>query len=90
MSAAMEWLLTLFAMLSAVSGALNGVRGDETQLHRAEAASPVQVAAAVAQAAVVQVAPVIPANLPPAAGVEALPDLPRIAAIPLYVDRLRE
>ena len=86
----MEWLLTLFAMLSAVSGAFDGVRGGETQLHRAESGSAVQAAAVVAKAAVAVIAPVIPANLAPAARVEPLPSLPLVASIPLYADRLIE
>jgi hypothetical protein len=86
----MEWLLTLFAMLSAVSGAFNGVRGEETQLHRAEAASAVQIVAVAAQAAVVMILPTIPANAPFVAVLPAMTDAPHISGIPLYADRLIE
>lgn len=86
----MEWLLTLFAMLSAVSGAFNGVRGEETQLHRAEAPSAVQIVAVAAEAAIVVILPTIPANARFVAAVPALPVSPRIAGIPLYADRLIE
>lgn len=86
----MEWLLTLFAMLSAVSGALNGVRGEETQLHRAEAASQVQMVAAVAQTAIAVALPHVPVVAPLSAELPVLPRVQRIASIPLYADRLIE
>lgn len=86
----MEWLLTLFAMLSAVSGAFNGVCGEETQVHRAEAASAVQVVVATAKAVVAVASPPIPVAAPVSAALPPLPRVERVASIPLYADRLIE
>ena len=86
----MEWLLTLFAMMSAFTGGLNGVRGDETQLHAAEASSAVRVVAQVAETIVAPAALSIPAGILLSTDVAPLADAPLIAAAPLYVDRLIE
>lgn len=86
----MEWLLTLFAMLSAFTGGLNGVRGAETQLHAAEAATAVKVVAQVVETAVAPVAPSIPAGVLLSTEEAPLADAPLLAAAPLYADRLIE
>ena len=83
----MEWLLTLFAMLGAVTGASAGVRGEEAQLHRAEASAAVRAAAAAAETIVVRADPALPANVPAAAAVRTPAPAPAIPAIPLYLDR---
>ena len=86
----MEWLLTLFAMLGAVTGAHNDVRGEPAQVHQAEAAAAVQAAVAVAQVAVARAAPAVPA-LEALPGEVQSPPVQRInAAAPLYADRLIE
>jgi len=86
----MEWLLTLFAMLGAVTGGVNGVRGDEARQHAAEAAAAVQVVAQISEAAVVPLAPSIPAAALLSTEVAPFIDAPPIAAVPLYADRLIE
>jgi hypothetical protein len=86
----MEWLLTLFAMLGAVTGGLNGVRGDEARLHAAEAATAVQVVVQVSETAVAPLALSIPAATLLSTEVAPLADVPPIAAGPLYADRLIE
>ena len=84
---AMEFLLILSAMLSAVTGAISGARAPEARLHHAEA---VQSVAPVRREAERSVAAVIPMAAPVAAIVhEALPAFAP-AAIPLYADRLIE
>jgi hypothetical protein len=84
---AMEFLLILSAMLSAVTGAFAGVRAPEPRLHHAavvEAQAPCleqvqQVARREAPAR----------DLPRIAAIFAPPSF-EIAAIPLYADRLIE
>ena len=86
----MEWLLTLFAMLGAVTGADNGVRGEQAQAHHAEAASAVQVAAAVAEATIARETPAVPVRPSTSRDVQSPPNLRVVAAAPLYADRLIE
>lgn len=86
----MELLLTLFAMLGAVTGVFSGVRGPEAQVHQAEAAATVEAIAAVAEAAVEPIVAVIPANDGFSMEVVPLPAFALSAAIPLYADRLIE
>ncbi len=86
----MEWLLTLFAMLGAVTGAHNGVRGEHAQVHQAEATSAVQVAAAVAEATIARETTAAPARETMPSDVPAPPSVRVLAAVPLYADRLIE
>lgn len=84
---AMEFLLILSAMLSAVTGAISGARAPEARLQYAEA---VQTVAPVRQEAERSVAAVIPMAAPVVAQVyDALPAF-ALAAIKLYTDRLIE
>lgn len=84
---AMEFLLILSAMLSAVTGAISGARAPEARLHHAES---VQTVAPVKREAERSVAAVIPMAAPVVAIVhDALPAF-ALAAIPLYADRLIE
>jgi hypothetical protein len=89
--AAMEFLLILSAMLSAVTGAFGGARAPEARLHHETQAEAIQAAAP----ATLAVAPVsdLRAELPvppPRAAPSALPLFSLAAAIPLYADRLIE
>ena len=86
----MEWLLTLFAILGAVTGADGGVRGEQAQIHRAEAASPVQVAAAAAEATAARETPAVPARKATPGEVHSPANPCVAAAVPLYADRLLE
>ena len=86
----MELLLIFAAMLTAVTGAFTGARGPEARLAHAEAASPVEAAAAVAEVAVRKVATSIPENAALATDVPALRGFILSAAFPLYADRLIE
>ena len=83
-AAAMELLLILSAMLSALTGAVSGVRAPEPRLHQAEAAQSVAPAR---REAAQRLAAAIPAAAPVAATVHALADLAPAASIPLYADR---
>lgn len=85
----MELLLTLFAMLGAVTGAVNGVRGEEMRIHQAEAAVAVEAAVGVRQAQVAGVARV-PARAVPSPGAPASPGPAVVAAAPLEAVRLIE
>jgi hypothetical protein len=89
--AAMEILLILSALLSAVTGAFSGAPAPEAQLHREAQAQSPQMAAPAAFVA----APVadIRAALPEIrlhAAEYAAPSFRLAAAIPLYADRLIE
>ena len=86
----MEWLLTLFAMLSAFTGGLNGVRGDETQVTAAEASTAVQIVAEVVEALVAPASPMIPSGVALTTEVAPLANAPLVASAPLYADRLIE
>ena len=86
----MEWLLTLFAMLGAVTGAHNGMRGEPTQVHQAEAAAGVQVVAAVAKTTVVRETPAVPALEASPGDAQSPPALRIVATAPIYADRLIE
>lgn len=88
---AMEFLLILSAVLSAVTGAFSGVRAPEARLHHETAAQSVAVAepsvmVAVPAARIETVLPVVART----AAVDALPVFAPAASIPLYADRLIE
>jgi len=87
----MQLLLTLFALLSAATGALTGARVPQTEVHQTiqagQAAEAAPRAVQVAQAALAgtpELAMAPPARLAPRA-----PQV-HVSAIPLYVDRLIE
>ena len=89
--AAMEFLLILSALLSAVTGAFGGARAPEARLHHETQAEAVQAAApaALAVAPVSDLRAELPA--PPPRAVHAALRLFSLAApIPLYADRLIE
>jgi len=85
---AMEFLLILSAMLSAVTGAFAGVRAPEARLHHAAA---VQAEAPCLEQAqqVARREPPAAADLPRIAAIFAPPSF-KVASIPLYADRLIE
>lgn len=87
MSHAVELLLTLFAMLSAVTGAFSGVPEGEARMHQAESQTAARATIAVAQEAVQPITTIIPSNALPSTGVPALRLFAIAAAIPLYADR---
>jgi len=87
---AMEFLLILSAVLSAVTGAFAGPRAPEARLHQeapaqlvafAQPSAPIAAPAARIETAVPSIAPILP---------DALPVLAPAAAVPLYADRLIE
>jgi hypothetical protein len=84
---AMELLLILSAMLSAVTGAISGVRAPEPRLHHAQAAHAVAPAQREAAERIVATAPTAH---PVAAQPDAPPAFALPASIPLYADRLIE
>ena len=86
---AMEFLLILSALLSAVTGAISGARAPEARIHQAEASLAAASAAPAAreQAAI---AAVLPDLLPRAQVIPALPVFALAASVPLYADRLIE
>ena len=86
----MELLLILSAMLSAVTGALSGVRGPETGVHQAESSVGAQLVASVVEETVASLAAVAPQNDAETNEVHPLPAFAIAAAIPLYADRLIE
>ena len=89
-ASAMEFLLILSAMLSAVTGAFTGARAPEAGLHREAPAQIVSVAQASAIVAVpaARIATALPRIAPARAA--ALLVVAPAAAIPLYADRLIE
>jgi hypothetical protein len=90
-AAAMEFLLVLSALLSAVTGAFTGARPHEARLHHA---APAQSIAVVQPAARVAVPAVRIAVGPPRAPARTIAEVPPVpappAAAPLYADRLIE
>ena len=89
-ASAMELLLILSAMLSAVTGAFSGVREPEAGIHRAETSFGVQVAVVIVEEAAALAAPVKPEDSPPTPEVQPLPSFAVVPAIQLYADRLIE
>jgi hypothetical protein len=88
---AMEFLLVLSALLSAVTGAFTGARPHEARLHHAAPAQSVAVAepaakVAVPAARIAVTAPPVPAR----AIADARPVAAPPASVPLYADRLIE
>ena len=88
--AAMELLLILSAMLSAVTGAFAGVREAEAPVQRTEAAAAATLAVAVAQGRATVTAPVLPAGETLSRDVVPLPGFALAAAAPLETIRLIE
>ncbi|MGH6613270.1 hypothetical protein [Sphingomonas sp.] len=92
----MQLLLFLSALLSALTGAISGVRAPEAQFHQsAGAVAGAQASATVRHAAVRQLrtwlALVIEPGFATTASVQvAAPDLAIFAAFPLYLSKLRE
>jgi len=88
---AMEFLLVLSALLSAVTGAFTGARPHEARLHHAATAQSVAVAEPSAKVAVpaARIA-VAPAPAPARTIADARPAAAPPAAVPLYADRLIE
>ena len=90
MSLAMEFLLILSAMLSAVTGAFAGARGPEAQIHRAEAAVAAEIALPLAEQAAQRSEPAALAAIPAAAEPLALPSFVLPAQAAPETDRLIE
>jgi hypothetical protein len=86
---AMEFLLILSAMLSAITGAISGVRAPEARLHHAAALQAEAPCAKVAPQAVRLAAPA-PSEGPRIAAIFAPRAFDLEAAIPLYAVRLIE
>jgi len=87
---AMNFLLVLSAVLSAVTGAFAGARAPDARLHQEASAQVVSVARASASVAVpaARIA-AAPAQAVPVR-IDALPVLAPAASAPLYADRLIE
>jgi hypothetical protein len=86
---AMEFLLILSAMLSAVTGAISGVRAPEARLHHA-ASVQAEVPCLEQVQQVARRAVPIANETPRIAAVFSAPSFAVVAAIPLYADRLIE
>jgi len=86
---AMEFLLILSAMLSAVTGAISGVRAPEARAHHSAAVQAEAPCLEQVQRAARAEAP-LRGELPRIAAVFATPSFALPAAIPLYADRLIE
>ena len=86
---AMEFLLILSAMLSAITGAISGVRAPEPRLHHAAAIQAEAPCAKAVQQAVRLEAPA-PSEGPRIAAIFAPRAFDLKAAIPLYADHLIE
>jgi hypothetical protein len=88
---AMEFLLVLSALLSAVTGAFTGARPHEARLHHAASTQNVAVAEPSAKVAVPAARIAVAAPRIPAGTIaEARPVAPPPASAPLYADRLIE
>lgn len=87
---AMEFLLILSAMLSAVTGAFAGARGPEAQIHRAEASVAAEIALPVVEQAAQRTAPAGLAVVPVAAEPLASPHFALPAQAAPETDRLIE
>jgi hypothetical protein len=88
---AMEFLLVLSALLSAVTGAFTGARPPEARLHHAAATQSVAVAEPSATVAVPAARVAIAAPPIRARSVADVPSVPAPpASAPLYADRLIE
>jgi hypothetical protein len=85
----MEFLLILSAMLSAITGAISGVRAPEARLHHAASLQAEAPCAKAAQQAVRLEVPA-PSEEPRIAAIVAPRAFDLKAAIPLYADRLIE
>jgi len=86
---AMEFLLILSAMLSAVTGAFAGARAPEARLHHAAAVQAEAPCLEQVQLVARREAPAA-AELPRIAAIFAPPAFDLAASIPLYADRLIE
>lgn len=87
---AMEFLLILSAILSAVTGAFSGVRGPEARTHQAEVSLSAERAAPIAREAATRIDRAVPEFAPLMAEVHAPPVFALAAIVPLYADRLIE
>jgi hypothetical protein len=86
---AMEFLLILSAMLSAVTGAFSGVRAPEARPHHAAAVQAEAPCLEQVQRVARREAPAA-ADLPRIAAIFTAPSFALAAPIPLYADRLIE
>ena len=88
---AMEFLLVLSALLSAVTGVFTGARPHEARQHHAATTQSVAVAEPAAKVAVPAARIAVPAPAMPAATIaEPGPVVAPPAAVPLYANRLIE
>ncbi|HYI63997.1 MAG TPA: hypothetical protein VEW71_03840 [Allosphingosinicella sp.] len=87
---AMEFLLILSAILSAVTGAFSGVSGPEARTHQAEVSLSAERAAPAAREAATGIDLAVPQVGPLLAEVDASPVFALAAMVPLYADRLIE
>ena len=84
---AMEFLLILSALLSAVTGAITGVRGPEAGMHQTEAAARLQQAPLIAERQVAVSAALPPDDATPSTEAALPRDFALAQPIPAYRDR---
>ena len=87
---AMELLLILSAMLSAVTGAFSGTRGPEARIHEAETTVGARLVVVVAEEEAAQAVSSVPEDAAPSTEVRPPRAFALADSIPLYADRLIE
>ena len=84
---AMEFLLILSALLSAVTGAITGVRGPEAGMHQTETAARLQQAPLIAEQQVAVPAEIHPDDAAPSTQAPPVRDFALVQPIPAFRDR---